>query len=293
MESIMAKEPFPILITGATGKQGGAVAGMLIGKGHTNLRVLTRHPENAQVYKEAGVEIVKGDLTDKPSLIKALKGMKKMFLVTTPYEHGVDVETEQGITAINAANEAGIEHLVYSSVASAHRETGIPHFESKWKIEHHLVKSGIPYTIIRPVFFFENFEAPWMLPAIQSGTISLPVKADVPVQMISVQNVGEFVAAAFLRPDEFIGQQFDIAGDSLTYPEALKILGEKTGRSIRYEVMPLKQAESVFGHDFTLMFDWFNRVGYDVDIPTLRQSWDMPLTKFRDWIGISKMPVEL
>lgn len=288
-----ASKEFPILITGATGQQGGAVAGNLIGKGHKNIRVLTRHAEKAKIYKDAGVEIAIGDLQDRASLAKAMKGMKKLFLVTTPYEHGVDAETEQGITAIDAAVEAGMQHIVYSSVASSHRETAIPHFESKWKIEHHLIQSGLPYTIIRPVFFFENLQAPWMLPAIQSGRVSLPVLRDVLLQMIAVQDVGEFVAAAFERFDEFIGQQFDIAGDELTFPEALGILGDLAGKPIRYEVMPLEQAETNFGHDFTVMFDWFNRVGYNVDIPALRQAWDIPLMKFRDWIGISKLTVAL
>ncbi len=225
--------------------------------------------------------------------MKALKGMKKMFLVTTPFEQGVDVETEQGVTAIDAAVEAGIQHVVFSSVGSAHRETGIPHFESKWKVEHHLIQSGLPYTIIRPVFFYENFQAPWMLPAIQSGRLSLPVLPHVPVQMISVQDVGEFAAAAFERPDEFIGQQIDIAGDELTFPEALKIFSETTGTPIRYDAMPSDQAERNFGHDFAVMFDWFNRVGYNVDISSLQQAWDIPLMTFRSWTEASRLAATL
>lgn len=288
----MADKDFPILITGATGQQGGSVAGNLVGKDFKNIRVLTRHPEKAKIYRDMGIDVFKGDLREPSTLKKAMKGVKKLFLVTTPYEEGVEAEIDQGISAIDAAREAGVQHVIYSSVCSAHRETGIPHFESKWKIEHHLVQSGLPYTILRPAWFFENYQT-FMLPAIQSGRVSTPLLPDRPLQQIAVQDVGEFAAAAIERPDEFIGLQLDIAGEALTFPEVLTILGNLAGKTIEYVPMSLEESEKAYGHDFTVMYDWFNRVGYNVDIPTLQQTWDIPLTKFRDWIGISKMTVAL
>src|SRR5512140_2674973 len=111
-----------ILITGATGRQGGAIAYHLLSHGRS-VRAFTRHPEKAGELKRMGAEIVEGDLTDRASIDRALDGIKRMFLVTTPYEAGIEAEISQGINGAEAAKAAGVEHLVYSSVGSAHRNT--------------------------------------------------------------------------------------------------------------------------------------------------------------------------
>lgn len=277
----MAEET--ILITGATGQQGGVVTRYLLQQGK-KVRALTRHPGKADVLKKMGAEIAVGDLTDKRSLQPALRGVSRVFLVTTPFEAGMEAEVRQGIDMIDAAREAGVAHLVFSSVGSANKKTGIPHFETKWQVEQHLKRSGLPATILRPVFFMENFTAPWMLPAIQEGKVVLPLSPDRPLQMIALDDIGAFGAAAFIRPEEFIGQKIDLAGDALTMPEALGLLGRELGRPIQYETLPMDQAEKVFGHDFGVMFRWFNEVGYSVNIPSLEKRWAIPLTKFRELV---------
>ena len=273
-----------ILITGATGQQGGVVARYLLEEGK-KVRALTRHPAKAEALKKRGAEVAVGDLTDKDSLKPALRGVKKVFLVTTPFEAGLEAEVRQGIDMIDAAQEAGVAHLVFSSVGSANKNTGIPHFETKWRVEQHLKRAGIPATILRPVFFMENFTAPWMLPAIQQGKVVLPLAPDRKLQMIALADIGAFGAAAFLRPKEFIGQEIDLAGDALAMPEALGLLAQEIGKPIEYEPLPMEQAEKVFGHDFGVMFRWFNEVGYSVDIPELEKRWAIPLTKFRELVA--------
>lgn len=272
-----------VLVTGATGKQGGAVARSLLRQGAT-VRVLTRSRAKGAEWEKPGAEIAVGDLTDRASLNTSLKGVKGVFLVTTPFERGMDDEVRQGKTMADAAKAAGVEHLVYTSVGSADRQTGIPHFETKWEVEQYLRKTGLPFTILRPVFFMENFASPWMLPAIQQGTLTFPLPPDRKLQMIALQDIGEFGAAALLRPKEFVGEVIALAGDELTLPAALEILSRTMGKPIRYAQLPDDQIESALGHDFAVMFRWFIRVGYSVDIPALRKRWGIPLTRFQNLV---------
>lgn len=279
----MATEP--ILVTGATGQQGGAVARALLKQGQ-KVRAFTRNPSKAERLKKLGAEVVTGDLTDQASLAAALRGVKRMFLVTTPFEKGMDAEVQQGITAADAAKAAGVEHLVFSSVGSADRNTGIPHVETKWRIEQHIRKLGIPATILRPVFFMENFGAPWMRPGIEQGKLVFPLRPDRILPMTALADIGAFGAAAFLRPKDFIGQTIEIASDELTIPEALGLLSKALGKPIQYEQLPDAQLESAVGHDMALMYRYFNKtMGSAVDIPGLQTRWGIPLTKFRDVVA--------
>lgn len=139
-----------ILVTGATGQQGSAVANALLQKGK-NVRVMTRNPEKAAILAKAGAEVVKGNLTNQTDLQAALRGVQGVFAMSTPFEAGMEEEVRQGVMLADAAKQAGVSHYVYTSVGSAHRHTGIPHFESKWKVEQHIEKVGLPATILRPV----------------------------------------------------------------------------------------------------------------------------------------------
>ena len=272
-----------ILVTGATGQQGGAVARHLIAKGQ-KIRVLTRTLAKGAFLEKMGAEVVAGNLTDRASLDSALQGIKQVYLVTTPFEAGMDTEVQQGINMADAAKAAGVEHLVFSSVASANKKTGIPHFETKWKVEEYIREIGIPSTIIRPVFFMENFYSPWFLPSIQKGILMLPMAGDRPLQMISLNDIGKFGASAFTRKYEFLNQEIDIAGDELDLNEAMMLLSKSLGRTIHFEQLPDDQAEGALGHDFTVMFRWFDKTGYSVHIPSLEEKWNIPVTKFRDMI---------
>ena len=154
-----------ILITGVTGKQGGAVTKALRDSGF-RLRGLTRKPESEQATALArhGVDIVKGDLDDEDTLRQALAGAWGVFAVQNTWEAGVEREEVQGKRLAKLAREAGVEHYVYTSVGSAHRQTGIPHFDNKWRIEETVRGLQFPsHVILRPVFFMENLVAPYSL----------------------------------------------------------------------------------------------------------------------------------
>ncbi len=276
----MAASNNPILVTGATGQQGGAVAKALIAKGQ-KVRVMTRHAEKAAALAKAGAEVVQGDLTNQTVLQMALRGVNGVFAMSTPFEAGMDAEIRQGIMLADAAKQAGITHYVYTSVGSAHRQTGIPHFESKWKVEQHIQQIGLPATILRPVWFMENFTT-FAKPSAE-GVITVPMKPAKKLAMVALRDIGEFSAAAFMRPKDFIGHAIDLAGDELTIPETAALLTKTMGRPIRFQEFPLEQAEGALGHDFAVMFRWFNEVGYAIDISKLKQQYGIPLTTFAEW----------
>jgi uncharacterized protein YbjT (DUF2867 family) len=270
-----------ILVTGATGQQGGAVARALINKGQ-KIRVMTRNPEKAAGLAKAGAVVVKGDLTNEADLQAALRGIDGVFAMSTPFEAGMDTEVRQGVLLADAAKQAGVAHYVYTSVGSAHRHTGIPHFESKWEVEQHIGKIGLPATILRPVFFMENFTT-YSKPS-PEGVLNMPMRPDRRLAMVAVKDIGQFGAAAFIRPKDFLGQAIDLAGDELTIPEVAALLTKATGRLIRFQEFPLDQVEAAMGHDLATMFRWFNDVGYAVDVPGLKQKFGIPLTSFTEWV---------
>src|SRR6202030_1015903 len=144
-----------VVVTGATGKQGGAVARGLLERGH-KVRAVTRNPnsEQAKLLASAGAELVAASLGDAAAIQEALEGATSLFAVTTP-SGGTDAEIRQGIAAADAAKAAGV-HLAFTSVGSAHQQTGIPHFDSKYEVEKYIAKVGVRATILAPVAFMEN-----------------------------------------------------------------------------------------------------------------------------------------
>src|SRR2546423_3876553 len=212
-----------ILITGVTGNQGGAVAQALQGAGF-HLRGLTRKPgsERAAALARNGVDIVKGDLDDNATLRRALAGAWGVFGVQNSGEAGVEREEAQGKRLAALAREAGVEHYVYTSVGSAHKQTGVPHFDNKWRIEETVRGLRFPsHVILRPVFFMENLMAPFSL---QRDTLSWALGLGTKLQMIAVDDIGWLRARAFADAATLNRRETDLAGDVRTMPEAADIL---------------------------------------------------------------------
>ncbi|MFH2005880.1 MAG: NmrA/HSCARG family protein [bacterium] len=279
----MAKK-LNILVAGATGQQGGSVARALLDNGH-HVRALTRRIGSpaAQALKELGAELHEGDLSKKETLPSAFEGVDAVFGVTTPFEAGMEAETQQGVNLVDAAKEAGIGHFVFSSVGKADKATGIPHFDSKYEVEKHLKASGVPYTIIAPVFFTENWLSPWFLPSIQEGNVALAMPGDRSLAHISVDDIGRFAALIFERRGEFLGKRFDIAGDDVSGVEVARRLSARTGKKLGYFEIPLEGMREQ-NEDFALMFEWFNKVGYNVDVAKLKRDYpEVHWTSFDDW----------
>ncbi len=273
-----------VLVTGATGQQGGAVARELLARGH-KVRAMTRKPDgdNAKALAELGAEVVQGDLDDAASLERAIDGAWGVFAVQNSWEAGVEGEEEQGKRTAEIAKQAGVQHFVYTSVGSAHRETGIPYFDNKWRVEETVRELGFPsYTIIRPVFFMDNFLSPWFKPGIDEGKLMIAIKPDTVVQMIAVADIGKYGQQAFERHEELNGRAIDIAGDEHTMPETAEIIGRAAGKTITFVQMPIEEVRT-FSGDYALMLEWFDRAGFDVDIPALAKEHGIRGTTFGKW----------
>ena len=271
-----------IVVAGATGKQGGAVARSLLERGF-RVRALTRNPQKpeAQALADHGAEVVQGDMEDRSSMERALEGAYGNFSVQNFGETGYDREVQQGKTVADAAKAAGVEHFVYSSVGSAHRQTGIPHFESKWEIEEHVRQIGLPYTILRPVFLMQNWE--WTREMILGGTLAQPFDPDKPLQQVAVEDIGAFAAIAFENPDRWIGREVDLAGDEQSMSEIADTFSRVIGREVSYYQVPWDQFEEQVGEEVTLNSRWMNDVGYEADIAALRQEYP-ELTSFERYL---------
>jgi len=243
------------------------------------VRALTRNPNSpaAQTLKETGVEVVQGDLSDRTSLDRALAGVYGLFSVQG-LELGVDTEVRHGKTLADAAHAVGIQHIVYSSVGGAERDSGVPHFESKWQIEKHIRSLGLPATILRPVYFMENLN--WQREQIQNGTLtSMALDADKPLQMIAATDIDAFAALAFESPVAYIGKALEIAGDELTEAQIAESLAAAIGRPV--QLVPAEGPPAF--PDLVKMYAWFNQAGYEADIPALRIKYPA-LLSFKAWI---------
>jgi uncharacterized protein YbjT (DUF2867 family) len=269
-----------ILVTGATGQQGGSLAKLLLQKKH-KVYALTRNAQSsaAQDLRNRGSNIVKGDLDDSDSLKRAVKDVESVFLMGTPFEDGTEGEIRRGKMMANIAKENNIEHLVYSSVANADKNTGIPHFESKYKVEQHIKNLGIPYTIIGPTFFMENL----LGPGLEQGQLALPLSQSTTLQQSALENIAEFSALVLERRKPFLGKRIDIASDEVTGEQAAEILSNVLANKIRYVPIPLQQVYQA-NEDMARMYEWYEKIGTGIDIANLYQEYpEVDWLTFRDW----------
>ena len=254
-----------ILVAGATGNQGGAVARHLVKAGFT-VKGLTRNPnsESAERLRAAGIEPVKGDMNDTEALTEVMEGAYGAFSVQNMMGVGVEAEQQQGINFANAAKAAGIQHLVYSSVDGAERNSGVPHFVSKWNIEEHIRKLGIPHTILRPVFFMDNLKDKRFRFVLISMLAGL-MRKNTPLQMVAVEDIGHFASLAFQDPATWKNRAFALAGDELSYPQIREAFHQITGKRPGYFPMPGFMTR-LMSKDMYLMLKWFEQHGYEADI---------------------------
>lgn len=293
-----------VAVLGATGRQGGAVARRLLDRGW-RVRALTRRPAGpeAKELEALGAEARRADLGLPDSLEAAFRGVDGAFLVTDFWEHGLRSEVRQGVAAIDAAARAGVRHLVFSSVGGTDRteSLGIAHFDGKRRIERHLARSGVPFTIIRPVTFLENFVSARYRAAIAlRGVFEFCIEPSKPFQMVAMRDVGVFVEKAFANPTAYEGRAIELASDRCTMLEFAGMLGDHLGRPVRYRhVGPAMQrllalafvlTRSVgrykAGPSLVTQFRWNNASptgGWDADIDRLRELHPGLMT-IREWI---------
>ncbi|MFJ4951554.1 NmrA/HSCARG family protein [Streptomyces sp. NPDC088760] len=273
-----------IAVTGATGAQGGATVRAALAAGH-RVRALTRRPgaPAATALRALGAEVRPADFDDPASLDAALAGADALFAVTTPFGTDTDTEIRQGTALVDAAAGARLGHVVLTSAAHADRGTGIPHYESKWAVEQHLRASGLPWTVIAPAAFMDNYASGWTLDGLRTGVFAWPMPAGRPLTLIPAADIGGFAALVLGRRDDFAGHRIDIASDALTPAQIAAALTTALGRPVTHQEVPLAQVRT-HSADLAAMFAYFTDAGLDVDVAGLRRAHpEVGWHTFADW----------
>jgi uncharacterized protein YbjT (DUF2867 family) len=292
----------PILVAGATGKQGGSVVRALLRMGRP-VRALTRDPASAsgQALAAQGVEVVKGDFNDPASLDVAMAGVAGVFSVQMG-SHPGDPETEivTGRALIEAAGRAGVDAVVHTSVARAGDQKNFVGWdEGRWEPLYWNNKAAVNdmvkaqgfrhWTILKPAMIMEDLVPPMadvMYPSLRErGQFETAIAADTGMDWIAAQDIGAFAAAAFADPKRFHGHEIDLAAETFTMPEvAAKITGG-TGKPVSAVTLSKEEvlASSPYGDLSYRHESWNNIEGYKVDLDAVR-SWGVPLTTLDQFI---------
>ncbi|MEX2948354.1 NmrA/HSCARG family protein [Staphylococcus warneri] len=289
-----------ILVVGATGLQGGAVAHEALDQGF-KVRILVRNEnsEKAQSLIQKGAIPVVGDFNDSKSLDKAMQNIYGVFSVPIS---GIDTEVtdserKQASAVIEAALKNNVEHFVHTSVAATSRYTEFPNWGTgywyekywmdKWDIEEKVRNVGFKHwTILKPAMVMNNFysKVEFMYPEFKDGLIKTSTYSDTKIDYIAVEDLAKFVVAAFNQPEKFDGHIIELASESLTYPEVAEIFTRITGKDVKSAVISSEDALAE-GKNIYLVrsHEWDNEVGYQVDKEKLKQ-YGIQLTSFEEFV---------
>jgi uncharacterized protein YbjT (DUF2867 family) len=274
-----------VLVTGATGQQGGAVVDALTSGEYGEFAVygMTRNAEGeaAAALADRGVHVVEADMDDRSSLDDAVAGMESVFLVTTFFEAGPEAEAEQGMRVIDACADAGVDHVVYSSVASADTAP-LDHFASKRRVEEHLADSGLAWTVVRPVYFMQNFD--WLEQDVREGTLAMPLAEGVSLGVVDIADIGRTVGVVLADPDSWVGETIDVVGDELTLAGFAAAFTAALDREVGAIHVDVEAYRAEAGDEMADMYRWFNEGGYDVDVPELSAWTGIDYTTFADYL---------
>lgn len=260
-----------VVVIGATGKQGGAVADLLLERGH-EVMAYVRSPESptAEALSARGARLATGDLADPDALQRACTGADSVFGLSVPFgEGGKDEEVAQGRLLVDTAARLDV-HLVYSSVRGGDRlvATDIDHADSKQLIEAYLRERSVRATVLGPVYFMENV-LNLGFSSLGDGMLTNPLTPGKPLDQVSVLDIAGMAVHAVENPDELVGERIDIASDRVTGQEAARILSEVLGRDIPYRQLPLDMVRQWAGEEVATMFESFENNTDFLDIETL------------------------
>ena len=275
-----------ILVAGATGRQGGAVVKHLLNN-QFNVRALSRtsYSISAQLLINRGVTVVKGDMADTQSLIKAMENCDGVFSIQNYFEYGGEKEIAYGKNMAEAAKQSNIAHFIYGSVCGSDTNSGVPHFETKHVIEQHIKTLGLPFTIFRPVKFMENYYIPTVFKGILGGKLMDAIKSGKKHQMIAVDDVGKYVADAFGNPEKYMGKTIEIAGDELTNEQVASTMAEVLGFNVTFKLFPLFIAKLVMDKEIYIMFKWFNEKGFNAKIEQTKATFpSVKVTSLKEFL---------
>lgn len=274
-----------ILVLGATGKQGGALARLLATQGR-RVTGLVRSPTSpaARSLAAEGIALALGDLEDAAQLGRAMAGQDACFAVTTRYQDGPDAERRQARAIAAAARASGIAHVVLSSGASADRATGLAHLDGKAVIEATLRDAGVPLTIVAPVSFMENVVTfPWLWAGLKRGELAYPLVPEHRHQYVCCADIAAFAALVLAERAQFLGRRIDIASDAVTGPEAAQVLSTAAGRPIRYRFIPTDEVRRDHP-DLAPLYAWYGANPVRVDLAELHRTYpEIGWRRFATW----------
>lgn len=284
-----------IAVFGATGQQGGPVARALLQKGY-QVRAITRNTESdkAKALQAAGAQLHTADLDDAASVESALQGAYGAFLVTdfwglfkenpdTAYER----EIQQGKTTADIAKKVGLKHLVFSTLPFIEPvlRKRIPHMDTKAIVEEYIKEIGVPNTFVCYPFYNENFVAALPPQKQEDGTYTITLPMDGPMHVISVEDVGPIVAHIFDKPAHSIGKKVHLSAEKLTIGEIAAILSEFSGKTVKYNQLPLDvfaQLPFPAAEHYAASFEYFSSGKHEGDIELTRKLNPNTQT-FRAW----------
>jgi len=266
-----------ILVSGATGTQGGAVARELARRGY-RVRGLTRNPDSdaSRALSVLGVQMVRGDFDDAASLDRALAGAFGAFSVQQYRGVGVDGEIRQSKAFADAARRAGVQHFVYTSVAKATLGTGVPQFESKLTIENYIRSLDMPYTILRPASFMSTVEE--FRDEARAGGFGGPLAANFERVFVAPSDIGRFAAEAFDDPADWLGREISIASDRISYADVAAAMSRVMGRPVVYRQTPWEEFVASAPPTAIAATVWYRDNVDPLDVAALRREFPWLLT---------------
>jgi uncharacterized protein YbjT (DUF2867 family) len=275
-----------ILVSGATGRQGGAVIKHLT-KNNFKVKALSRTPDSLSARKliSEGITVVKGDMSDTTSLIKAMEGCHGVYSIQNYFEYGGEKEILFGKNIADAAKKGNVPHFIFGSVAGAGTDTGVPHFETKYTIEKYIREIGLNATILRPVKFMENYYILQVFKGILGGKLFDAIKPEKRHQIIASDDIGAYVADAFSSPEKYMNQVIEIAGEEMTNDQIAKTMSDVFGHPIKSKSLPMFAAKIFMDKEVYLMYKWFNKVGFNVNIESnIKNFPSVKLTSLKEWL---------
>jgi len=283
---MQASDKKVIVVTGATGRQGGAVARHLI-RDAWHVRGLTRNPDSAKAraLAAAGAELVQGDMGERSSLRSAFHDAYGVYSVQNPMISGLEAEVQQGKLVADVAMEVGVSHLVYASAGTGHTNTGIGSWESKQQVEQHLRRVGVPFTILRLVAFMEIMTDKAFFPAASSWHVLPKLMGSArPLGWLCLDDLGAIAAKVFAAPDQFLGCELELLADVRTIDECRALYRDAAGKAPPRIPMPVWLFERFVGTDLTTMWRWLGNADIAWDTSTARAIHPDALT-VREWLS--------
>jgi uncharacterized protein YbjT (DUF2867 family) len=280
-----------IVVTGATGLQGGAVTRHLLSEGW-HVRGLTRDvaSKQAQALAATGAEVVQGDMGDPASLRPVFEGAYGVYSVQNPYIGGPEAEVTQGKNVADVARESDVQHLVYGSAGFGTKGTGVPSWETKLQVEEHIKAIGLPVTIVRPMALMEIMTHKKFYPGVGAWRVMPALMGrSRKLGWLCADDLGEVVGKAFADPQRFLGREMSLSSDIQSLAQCRAIYREVMGKNPSSFPMPvwLFRRFGFMGKDLLAMWTWLRTAEIPLDTAPTREIHPDALT-VRDWLARQK-----